>query len=133
MAKLPSCQRELERARHQMPDARKIPPGNFPQVFKPDFFLRFLERVMKEVPESAKRMPESARDRMRVPERARREQKSARMCHRVPEVAAECQREPGVKDESQVLQEWTLKIHGSEVSTLNLGGGNRQEEEIIVL
>ena len=31
------------RMEHRVPDARKIPPKNFPQVFKPGFFLRFLK------------------------------------------------------------------------------------------
>ena len=73
---MPDCQiaRLPERAR--MPDAR----CQMPEKFHPEIFLRFLnqvfpevfERVMKEVPKSAKRVPESAWDRMRVPERARR-------------------------------------------------------------
>ena len=51
----------------------------------------------------------------------------------MPKVAAEGQREPGVKNESQELQKWTLKLHGPQVSTLKFKRGKLQEEEIIVL
>ena len=89
--RLPDCQIAKLPERARMPDAR----CQMPEKFHPEIFLRFLnkvfpevfERVMEEVPESARRVPESARDRLRVPEESQK-------VPRLPETARESQDVP---------------------------------------